>query len=220
MFPKESIPAPETGRAEYRDDSTPGLILRVTPNGVKTFCLLRRVNGRPARVTIGRYPAVTVEQAQRRAQKLLNKITDGVDPRDSQRARRQEWTLAELFDHWMKHAKAHKKSWREDERMYDKFLSHWAGRKLSSIRHAEVQSLHIRLAEKSGQYQANRVHELIRAMYNEAKSKGYGGENPALGIRRFPEEKRDRFLHGDELKAFFVSLAQEPNETLRDFFCV
>ncbi|MCG2685361.1 MAG: site-specific integrase, partial [Planctomycetales bacterium] len=55
--------------------------------------------------------------------------------------------------------------------------------------------------------------------YNRAKdSLGYEGDNPALGIKRFSEEKRDRFLHADELRAFFVSLQAEPNAMLQHFF--
>ena len=55
-------------------------------------------------------------------------------------------------------------------------------------------------------------------MYNKARDIGYTGDNPAKGIKKFKEEKRDRFLHGDELPAFFKALASEPNDLLRDFF--
>jgi integrase len=46
----------------------------------------------------------------------------------------------------------------------------------------------------------------------------YKGANPAHGIKKFPETKRDRFLQSDELPAFFKALAEEPNDTLRDYF--
>lgn len=217
----EALPIPATGRAEYRDLMTPGLVLRVTANGAKSFSLFRRVNGHPTRLTLGTFPAVTVEQAQRRARELLGEITKGVDPRNARRAAREEPTLADLFAHWLEtHAKQHKRTWMEDERQYNVFLKPWASRKLSSIRKADVQALHAKVGTKNGRYAANRLLALVRAMFNKTADIGYAGDNPTAGIKKFPEEKRDRFLHGDELRAFFAALADEPQGVLRDFFLV
>ncbi|WP_300327965.1 Arm DNA-binding domain-containing protein, partial [Accumulibacter sp.] len=63
QFNKERIlalPASAAGtRATYRDTKTPGLQLRVTPAGVKTFSMYRRTKGGgPERVTLGRFPAM------------------------------------------------------------------------------------------------------------------------------------------------------------------
>ena len=55
-------------------------------------------------------------------------------------------------------------------------------------------------------------------MFNKASDMGFRGENPAKGVKRFKETKRDRFLERDELPAFFQALLAEPNEALRDFF--
>ena len=48
-------------RATYTDTKIPGLELRVTSNGTKTFSCQRWVKsaGRPERVTLGRYPSMT-----------------------------------------------------------------------------------------------------------------------------------------------------------------
>ncbi|MFZ4702524.1 MAG: site-specific integrase, partial [Candidatus Methylumidiphilus sp.] len=53
-----------------------------------------------------------------------------------------------------------------------------------------------------------------------AERKLFKGSNPAQGIKKFPETKRDRFLQSDELPAFFKAVAEEPNETLKDFFLI
>jgi integrase len=99
-------------------------------------------------------------------------------------------------------------------------LKRWASRPLSGIRKADCQALHSRVGREHGRYAANRLLALLRAMFNKADGVGYEGPNPTAGIKKFPEEKRDRFLHGHELKAFFQSLADEPNATLRDYFAV
>ena len=83
-----------------------------------------------------------------------------------------------------------------------------------------MQALHTRVGKSNGPYLANRLLDLLGAMYNKARDIGYTGDNPAKGIKKFKEEKRDRFLQGDELPAFFKALASEPNDLLRDFFLV
>ncbi len=64
----DGLTLPEHGkRADYQDTKTTGLQLRVTSNGTKTFSVLRRIHGTLERITIGRYPDLTVEQARRKA---------------------------------------------------------------------------------------------------------------------------------------------------------
>lgn len=216
----ESLPIPTNGRMEYRDSTTPGLVLRVTSNGSKSFNLVRRMNGSFARVTLGAFPDVTVEQVQKRVRELQGQIVQGIDPRELKRTSREEPTLGDLFKHWMIHAKQHKRTWDADERQYNTYLKPWAPRKLSAITKSEIQTLQNRMAEKNGRYIANKVLTLLRSMYNKAGDIGFSKPNPTAGIKKFPEEKRDRFLHGNDLRVFFSALAAEPNADLRDFFMV
>jgi integrase len=217
----EALPIPADGRAEYRDAVTPGLVLRVTANGAKSFSLFRRVNGRPARVTLGAFPTMTVEQAQRRARELQGQIVMGVDPRTAKRKAREEPTLSVLFQFWMdSHAKQHKRTWEADERQYNTYLKPWAGRRLSAINKADVAALQLHIAAQKGRYIANKVLALLRAMFNRAADIGFAGPNPTAGIKKFPEEKRDRFLHGEDLRVFFAALAADQSPDLRDYFLV
>lgn len=216
----EAIRPPASGRSTYHDAKTPGLILRVTPTGAKSFAYYRRVNGRPIRLTLGSFPAVSVEQAQNLCKKHSGTVANGGDPMATKLAARAEPTMADLFAHWMIHAKARKKTWAEDQRQIDTMLKRMAPRPLSMIRKIEIAQKHAAIGEKHGRYAANRVLALLRAMFNMAGDIGFVGENPAKGIKRFPEEKRDRFLHGDELRDFFTALAEEPSLLMRDFFFV
>jgi integrase len=164
---------------------------------------------------------VTVEQAQRRARELQGQIVMGIDPRTARRKAREEPTLSVLFQFWMdSHAKLHKRTWEADQRQYDTYLKPWAGRRLSAIGKADVAALQLRIAETKGRYIANKVLALVRAMFNRAADIGFTGPNPTAGIKKFPEEKRDRFLHGDDLRAFFAALVADPNAELRDYFLV
>ena len=132
------LPVPATGRATYHDDKTPGLILRVTANGTKTFTWYRKVNGEPIRLMLGTFPAISVEEARKLAKENAHEQASGRDPRDGRRARKQELTMGDLIAHWLEYARAHKKSWPEDVRTCNKYFAPWAKRKLSAIRKADV----------------------------------------------------------------------------------
>lgn len=219
----EALEVPENGRRRYvYDTGAPGLALCVTPAGSRTFYSYRKVEGEPQRERIGRFPEVTIAQARAEAKALAGRIVQGANPRAERLAARKQAKLGDLFAYWMQYARQHKrpKSRAEDERQYNTFLKPWAGRRLATIKRADVQALHSRVGTENGPYAANRLLALIRAMWNKARDLGYSGDNPALGIKRFREQSRDRFLGPDELKPFFAALATEPNEVLRDFFLV
>ena len=77
---------------------------------VPVFFLYKRVNGRPDKIKIGRFPEITVEQARKAAYRLINDITLGVNPKEKKVKKNNAVTLRELFDDFLeKHAKLHKK---------------------------------------------------------------------------------------------------------------
>lgn len=56
------LPATASTRTETYDANVSGLIIRVTSTGAKTFQVLKRANGVLKRVTLGRYPGMTIER--------------------------------------------------------------------------------------------------------------------------------------------------------------
>ena len=215
------LPVPEAGRAVYYDTLTPGLMLRITDKGQRSFYFYRKVKGCPVRHRLGGFPEMSVEKARKACQKKSGDVAGGKDIRAERQAERDEQTVGGLFSHWLEnHAKQRNKTWGEDERRYRRFLKPWANRKLSTVHKADVQALFTRVGTKNGRYAANRLLALVRAMFNKAPDMGYAGGNPTAGIKKFREEKRDRFLHGGDLRAFFAALADEPNSTLRDYFLI
>jgi hypothetical protein len=111
------------------------------------------------------------------------------------------------------HAKPHKKSWREDQLLLARYLpASWKSRRLSEFSHDEIVRLHQTIGREHGQYGANHFVRLFRAMFNRAKLwRMFSGDNPAIGVRFFKEEKRDRFLSADELKRLNRVLLDEPH---------
>ncbi|MGA9444126.1 MAG: Arm DNA-binding domain-containing protein, partial [Methyloceanibacter sp.] len=50
---------PTSGRRELRDTKTPGLWLRVTGSGSKSFVVRGYLDRKPVRVTLGKYPVLS-----------------------------------------------------------------------------------------------------------------------------------------------------------------
>ena len=80
-------------RVDYADDDVPGLALRVTPQGAKTWSLRYRIEGgrrgRMRRLTLGAYPSVTLVDARKAARKAIGKIAaTGADPAAAKQAAR------------------------------------------------------------------------------------------------------------------------------------
>ena len=209
---------PKGKRTYYYDAKTRGLGISVTSTGAKTFVVYRKIQGRPERITLGRYPDLAIEQARGLAAEANAAIARGENPNEKKRAVREEMTLGELFSLYLeRHAKVHKRSWRDDQAQFERFLGSMAHRKISNVRKANIQILHAKVGRDHGLYAANRVLALLHTLFNKAREWGWEKSNPAGGIRKFKERQRDRFLQTDELPRFFRALAGEPNTTVRDY---
>ncbi len=211
---------PEKGKRQYYYDAgMPHLALCITGKGTRSFYLYRKVDGRPERIFIGRFPGTTVDQARNAAEQYNGQIAASENPQAAKRAARTELTLEELFQKYLKqHIRARGMQTKNPESYYRRYFVPWGPRKLSRIKRTEVQNLHAEIAAKRSGASANKATALLRAMFNRALYWGdFEGENPGAHIDRFPERSRDRFLHPDEMPRFFQALAYESNPTFRDF---
>jgi integrase len=211
--------AVEGKRTYYYDSKTRGLAVCVLPSGKKTFVVYRKINGRPERITIGDIKDFSVEQARGKAGEINALIAKGENPAQKGRLAKAEATFGDLFNDYLnKYAKQHKLSWREDERQLNCYLASWKHRKLSTIRKTDIQKLHQEVGLHNGRYAANRLLALISTVYNRAIEFGLWDKvNPSIGIKKFKERSRSRFLQADELPRFFKALSEESNDNVRDY---
>jgi len=218
----EALPSPEKGWKYYYDLKVQGLGIGVGATGKKSFILYRKINGRPERITLGRYPDLAIEQARGKASELNADIAEGKSPADRLRAAKREMTLSDLFQEYMERRAAFNRRPDKPKATYRLYLSDWNNRKLSTIKHEEVDRLHKKIGRSNGQVTANIVLKLLHVMFNKAINEWriWKGENPAHGIAKFPEQSRDRFLQSDELPRFFQAVAEEENKTIRDYVLI
>lgn len=222
----QALPFAEQGKREvYKLESdgaiVTGLELRVSA-AHKTFSMLKRKkNGSPERFTIGRFPEITPEQVKDMAGEVALSLRKGNSIKSTGR---NETTLGELFDDFLKNRRnrrgAHlsEKTKQNYQNDFDRYFDKLAKKKLSEVKESTLAKLHSTIG-KTAPYGANRALALISSLYSYATDrKLFTGPNPASGIKKFPEDSRDRFLQSDELPRFFQALAEEDNETMRDFF--
>ncbi len=90
-------------RYDIWDSQVSGFGVRIGLTGIKTFVVRYRAEGggrnAPKRyVTVGRYGALTVEQARKKAKELLAAVTVGNDPASERNAKRMEMKMTALID--------------------------------------------------------------------------------------------------------------------------
>jgi integrase len=218
-------------RLYFYDSGQPGLALQITPSGTKSFQIQTwdKVRGKSVVKSIGRYPAMSIDQARRQVAALLKAVKDGKDVIDASQTLRDEPTFGKLFSHWLESAKKHKRSWRDDQARYDLYMKDiFDNKKLSWFTREKIRRWHVSLTDKTRQRKgqdgkavkisgttANRALALVSVVFNDQLP---DGPNPCKGVKKFKETSRDRFLHPQELKKFFSALDSPNTSTdLRDY---
>lgn len=210
---------PSEKRYHCYDTEMPGLRIQVTPAGTKTFQfrMWSPELGRPLLRTIGKIGSVSVKEARQQALQLAAEVNSGIDVEAERRAKREEMTFSEVFNSFIEtHAKAHRRTWPEDQRTFRLHMAQAFGNKRADwITTDRLRAWHAKIGQSSGKIAANRALGLLSSVFShELPDK----KNPASGVKKFPEKSRDRFLQPNELESFFQALGDEPNRDIADFF--
>ncbi len=207
------------------DESLPNFGIRVKPSGVKSYLVQyrNRETGRSRRKTLGQHgPLLSFNEAKERAKLLLSEVVKGNDPVQEGQDRRiapNVTALAKLYITEHAIPKKRPKSVHADQAMIARFILPALGQmKVASVGVQDIQKLHNNL--KSTPYQANRVLSLLSKMYSLAIQWKLSAENPVIGIEKFHEEKRYRWLSEDELLRLLSALDKHQNQIAADAICL
>jgi len=204
-----AIKPPERGQVDYFDERVTGFALRVSQGGHKAWIVTYRHAGRFRRLTIGPYPRLSLADARGRAGDALHAAAQGRDPAEEKQAVRLEESFDELAHEYLeRHAKVHKRSWREDERILKReLLPRWRRVKAKSITRRHVRRILDGIMERGSPIQANRTLALTRKIFNFGMQQDMVEVNPCQGLSRPGQEsQRDRVLSPDEMRKFWKSL--------------
>lgn len=221
-FTKAGIESlPTTGKQySLHDVQSPGLQVMVSPGGTKTFMLNKKVNRKNFRLKIGRVSDVSIENARKQADILRSQLTTGELLHRVLQPKASRLTFKTLYlryydEHAVPHTKRPRDNWLH---IHKHIIPRIGAIPVAEITKKQMKDVHRKVAESSGEGQANRMLDLASAVFNYGLLEEiYDGRNPCLGIKRFKRNSKDRFLSKTELKAFFNALDDE-DEIFRDFF--
>lgn len=209
-------------RTDYQDDAVRGLSLRVSPNGTKTWNVMftRESDGAKQRVKLGRYPAMTLEKARTAALKMVTAVSEGDDPSEEKRARRDAMTVEALGALYIeKYAKRNKKTWAEDERLLKVEVYPAIGKmKALAVKRRDVLDVIEAKADAGFLAQSTQILAVVRKMFNWAVDAEHVATSPAAGIKpRGKTVRRDRVLAASEVRTIWNALPEASlSETTRD----
>lgn len=211
------------------DSELKGFGLRVKPTGVKTYLIqYRNADERTRRLVLGKHGALTPEQARQIAMQKLAAAAKGEDPSADRHAARSALTIADLCDLYLSEGLATRKpssiaSARANIENHikpllgtkranaltpgdvDKLLLDVAAGK--SARRAKTAKKRGLSRVRGGKGAANSTITTLCAALSFGVRRGVRADNPALGVRKFPEKKLERFLSPAELARLGETLA-------------
>lgn len=192
-----------------------GFGIRIRPDGTKVFfygynspeTMKRRF------LTLGEYPAVSLQEARSLYNKAYEIVKAGNDPLEDKQVeqanRLKAPTVTDLVDEYIeRHAKRFKRSWRKDERILNlDVVPVWGNRKAEDIAKRDVVVLLEKIVDRGSPAIANNTFQIIRKMFNWAIEKDILPHTPCTGIKLpAPKIVRDRVLSEAEIKGFWINL--------------
>jgi integrase len=212
----KKAPGPPAGKPYviHYDGEVKGFGLRVT-RGASSFVLNYRSHGIERRLTIGSFPDWKVAAAREEAKRLKRLIDQGFDPMGERHEERAAPTVNDLIDRYLsEHAiRKRERSQREDKSLIEQWIKREFGnRKVADIRHADIERLHRKITAHGTPIRANRAATLLSKMFALAARWEMRLDNPVRGLDRNSEERRARYLSGNELRRLTVALAEHPHQ--------
>jgi len=204
---------PKSDRYEAWEDNGKGFGIRVSSTGLKSWIFFYRFDGMNRRMTLGRYPAMTLAEAHTAHAKAKEHLVKGIDPGDELTKAREDHrgspTVVQLANEYIeKWAKPRKRSWQEDQRMLAKdVIPLWKRKKAKDIRRRDVILLIDEIVDRGAPISANRTLRIIKQMFSFAVSRGILNASPCVEIKApAKENQRDRVLNEKEIKIFWTKL--------------
>ena len=212
----EAIKPDPVKRIELPDPALSGLYLVVQAGGAKSWALRYRYAGKPAKLTLGRWPLMGVGDARTAATDALEEVEHGRNPAVAKKAAKADQreaqlterdkvkTLIEQFD------KRHLSKLRSGAGVRRALDVHvvgaWGDRDIHEISKRDVIDLLDAIADSGRETTANRVRAYASKFFNWAVERDIIPVNPAHGVKPVAKEvSRDRVLSDDEIRWLWLA---------------
>ena len=212
-------PADGKDQIIHHDSEVPGLGLRVTKNGGRSWILNYRSRGLGRRMTIGDIADWPVTLVREEAKRLNRLVDQGTDPLADRETLRTAPTVAGLVERWREKAapKKGERSRAEDEGLIRQWILPQLGKLLvADVRRSDVEKVHDKITKSGAPVRANRALALLSRLFNLAITWEMRADNPAQRIERNREVRRQRHLSINELARLLPALAEHKNQQATD----
>lgn len=228
----ESLPVPKTGFKPFFDDKLTGFLVRVYSSGTISFWCYYYFNGKKKWLQLGRFGKITVDQARMLAKKTIAEVSLGQNPAQSKKEMRKK--LPAFGDLVEKYRSTYaKKNSLQTQRDYDYFLDKvllpkLRHRELANIERAELEKIAFdfkstkskRTGKEMSGARVNKMIALISRLFNLALGWQWITYNPAKGMEKFREVKRERVATDEESARLLMSIQEEEDPVYRNYFLV
>lgn len=188
-----------------------GLHLRKQKTKECYYLFYRTRQGAQRRPKLGEHPAITLQEARKRAAAILARVAVGEDPSGDWRAARGEISVGAAFaralaEHWNTERYC-ASGWRSEvERLWKGRIEQEFGScRLSNVSRQDVIRWH-HVDAMDTPIAANRALEVLSKVFSLAVDWGLVKMNPCWGIAGHMEAKRDRYATPDEIRRIGISL--------------
>ena len=191
------------------DDDLKGFGVRVHPSGRKVYIVKTRYQSRIIKMTIGPHDAVSATYARVRAAEIITDARAGKNPKGRRSTAPTMRALGERFlkEYVPNHCKPSTAA--EYRRSVEHFINPRIGKlRVPDVQRSNIAALHHDMRETP--YQANRTLGVLSKMFNLAElwELRPDGTNPCRHVKRFKEDKRERFLSDAEYRRLGSALRE------------
>jgi len=211
------------------DSEVKGFSCRVWPSGKKTYMFVYRspLNQKKVFFKIGVHGNITVDEARIEAKKLSSAVASGHDPREQKQEKIIEQKQSMLFGYFFSIFKEkymttdYKDQGRNNMSLANvHVLPRFAENKLDEITARDIKQFLESLSHITTT--ANRCFALLSIMFKKAEEWEYlpPKSNPCTGVKKYKENKKQRFLDRSELLKLEESLNQQEREQKGSYYTV
>lgn len=203
----ERLKPPAAGQADHFDKGYPGLALRCSYKGAKTFVHVYRFNGKLHRATLGRFPAMSLADAREAWRRGREAIERGDNPAKQKAANPD--TFAAVAAEWLKRDQATNRSAADVARRIAREATPlWGERLITAITRRDVIELIDEVVDRGHPIAARRLHAHLHRLFRWAVGRGILDRNPMTDLPKVGQEvRRDRVLSEVEIAAIWQACA-------------